>query len=229
MELHSSEINELAKALSKFQGEVGSIPKTKAAKILMKSGGTYSYSYADLAGIWDGTRKCLSKNGLSLAQLYSETDKCLQLVTLLTHESGQWLKSILNIPTQGLKIQEIGSSMTYNRRYAHAAILGLATDDDDDGAAANDKPVERSSKQETPKQPEIELIGPDGAEGLESMIDPENEGEPRTTVLQYFYNADKIPFQNCFDHIQKRRWNAVVKTLNKLKDMKKAQADEVPF
>lgn len=128
----SEQINELAKALSQMQGSVGAVFKNKTAKIPTKSGATYSYSYADLAGIWDAIRKPLSDAGLSVCQTFCDN----LLVTMLMHSSGQWIKSSLPLNCMGLKPQELGSEITYLKRYALSSILGISADEDDDGQTA---------------------------------------------------------------------------------------------
>src|ERR1700683_3164595 len=105
----SEQLNELASALSKMQGTVGVVFKNKTAKVQMKSGGTYSYTYADLAGIWDAIRKPLMDAGLSISQTFVDN----KLMTMLMHSSGQWLKSCLPLTCMGLKPQELGSEITY--------------------------------------------------------------------------------------------------------------------
>lgn len=130
----SEQINELAAALSKMQGTVGPVFKNKTAKVQMKSGGTYTYTYADLAGIWETIRKPLSDAGLSICQTFVGRE----LITILMHSSGQWIKSILPLSCMGLKPQELGSEITYFKRYALSSILGIAADEDEDGAIAQD-------------------------------------------------------------------------------------------
>src|SRR5271170_4188941 len=120
----SENINELATALSKMQGNMGPIYKNKTAKIPTKSGATYSYTYADLAGIWECIRKPLLDTGLSVTQTFNGS----LLITILMHSSGQWIKSELPLNCMGLKPQELGSEITYLRRYALTGILGLSAD-----------------------------------------------------------------------------------------------------
>ncbi len=132
-ELMSQQINEIANALSKFQGSVPFIKKGKKAKITSKTGSSFSYQYADLPEILNSIQKSLTENGLAVCQ------PCMpgQIVTLLLHSSGQWIKSIISLSTADLKTQERGGEITYYRRYALTSILGISADDDDDAEAAN--------------------------------------------------------------------------------------------
>jgi hypothetical protein len=136
MENMSQDVSKLAFALSRVQGTVGLIPKTKTASILMKSGGKYNYSYADLGDIWEAIRKPLYDNELAITQLFVEGEHKTCLQTTVLHSSGQWIKSSLELHSHE-KIQELGSEMTYLRRYGLSSILGIATDEDEDGQLAN--------------------------------------------------------------------------------------------
>ena len=58
------------------------------------------------------------------------------LVTTLAHSSGEWIRGQLTIGTDGANKgvnlnQALGSSISYMRRYALAAIVGVIQDDDD--------------------------------------------------------------------------------------------------
>lgn len=127
----SEEINELAAALSKAQGEIKNIEKTKIHPHLKSR-------YADIADGLDVIRPVLSKFNLSLAQATTVNydTGAFFLVTRLMHSSGQWIESIY--PLQTGKPMEQGSALTYARRYSAFALIGVAgTTEDDDGNAAN--------------------------------------------------------------------------------------------
>lgn len=119
-------------ALAKAQGEFPPIKRERTVQVKMKSGGTYTYSYAPLDVILDAVRPLLAKNGLSFVQLL-EGDG---LRTELRHEGGGSIGSLMPWPSVPRDPQEFGSLITYMRRYTAMAILGIATEDDDDGQAA---------------------------------------------------------------------------------------------
>ncbi len=145
MEMHSPEMNELATALSKMQGSMPPVFKNKTAKILTKSGSSYSYAYADLTGIWDCIRQSLMDVGLSICQTFSDG----MIVTILMHSSGQWIKSCLPLHcSREIRPQELGSIITYMRRYALTSILGISADEDDDCENTNHHTIKTSSKEE---------------------------------------------------------------------------------
>lgn len=144
----SPTIGKLAEALAKAQGEMKPPKATRTATVVMTAGGQYSYKYADLSDVLQSARDALSSNGLAVLQTY-ETGDPLLLVTTLCHSSGEWMRSILPVRTQKtatdksgrvyvqeMKPQDIGSSMTFMRRYALSALIGMAAEEDDDGKGA---------------------------------------------------------------------------------------------
>lgn len=137
---------ELAKALVKFQSVVPVIPKNQTAKIPMKAGGSYSYKYADLADIWEAIRKPLKECGLAVTQMLGELNGDDVIYTKIWHESGEVEEKPFRIPTNGKTPQEVGSVVTYYKRYALGAALGISTEEDDDGKAGNSVPVAKESE-----------------------------------------------------------------------------------
>jgi len=128
----SEQIDKLAEALAKAQGDFKSPAKDKTAQIKSDKG-SYSYKYADLASTFDAVRMPLAQNGLSLTQVITNTP--LQLEAVLMHASGQWISSLYPLQMGG-RPQEFGSLLTYARRYLISCLLGIAADEDDDGAGA---------------------------------------------------------------------------------------------
>ena len=150
-EMQSQTIGALAEALAKAQGSMESPAKTKRAKIESQKG-SYSYTYADLSDIIDATRKPLSENGLSVAQIISYDGAALILTTQLQHASGEWLRSTYPLPLHQ-RPQDQGSAITYARRYALCALLGIAAEDDDDGQAAQQAKPQPAKKPEPKPSP----------------------------------------------------------------------------
>jgi hypothetical protein len=83
----------------------------------------------------DVSKAILAKHALAVSQPTMVTANGLVLVTRLMHKSGEFIESSYPLPSGG-KPQEMGSALTYARRYCYCAILGIAADSDDDGAAA---------------------------------------------------------------------------------------------
>ena len=126
----SEQINEIAGALAKAQGEIKGAAKDSTNP-------HFRSKYADLASVWDACRAALSKNGLSVIQTPDTTADGVFLYTTLAHSSGQWIRSTMPVrPVQDTP-QGLGSALTYARRYSLASMVGVAPDDDDDGQAAS--------------------------------------------------------------------------------------------
>lgn len=128
MPLYQSEnITDLVKALLNVQRTVQ--PVTKDAENPF----TKSW-YASLNSVMDACRNALIENGIWLCQ-YSvpvEQPNSIGLVTKLTHaESGQWQSSLAVVPLPKADPQGMGSAITYARRYALTAMLGMVAEDDD--------------------------------------------------------------------------------------------------
>lgn len=143
----SAALNELATALAKAQAVMRHPGKNKTAKVPMKTGGSYSYNYADLSDVIDAVRIPFAENGLSFIQTPFNSDSYkVGIVTRIMHSSGQWIEGTLFMPTADGKPQTIGSAITYGRRYALAPMAGIASDDDDDGNAAQGQQADTSTR-----------------------------------------------------------------------------------
>lgn len=120
---------ELNKALVKFHAAMGGN--------IGKNSQGYNYKYADLAATLNAVRGPMAEAGLSVHQTFAPYDDHMLLITTVTHLSGEEIvsKFPLNLNweslTKGNKLQNIGSTLSYIRRYSLQAILNLATDDDD--------------------------------------------------------------------------------------------------
>ena len=68
---------------------------------------------------------------------YATLANILGLTTILMHESGEFIMETYQMKPVKNDPQGIGSSITYQRRYAISAVLGLNIDDDDDGNGAS--------------------------------------------------------------------------------------------
>lgn len=134
----SESIAALAAALSKAQADITGALKDSANPF-------FKSKYADLASCWDACRKQLAANNLAVIQTTEVGETGAILVTTLAHSSGEWMRGYLPILTKDAGPQGQGSGITYARRYALAAIVGLAQiDDDAEAAQARGKPEPKS-------------------------------------------------------------------------------------
>lgn len=128
--LHTSEsIDQITPAL---------IAAQKALKPVRKTSDAQYGKYADLHSTLESIHQALHAQDMVILQpLCCDGDEAA-VVTRLLHTSGQWIEGSVPLRTQGLKgPQEMGSLITYMRRYSAQAIMGLAAEDDD-GQAAHD-------------------------------------------------------------------------------------------
>jgi len=137
--LKSETIKELATALAKAQGQMGSAKKD-ASNPFFKS------KYADLAAVVEAVKGPFSANGLSYCQFVDTDEQGLWIETILMHSSGEWLSGRLRMPVAKQNDpQALGSAVTYGRRYGLQAAAGVPADDDDGNAATGKPGIHRPS------------------------------------------------------------------------------------
>lgn len=199
-------IDKIAAALAAAQGELTNPPKTKTANL-----GKYKYRYADLAEIIEHVRPVLAKHSLAVVQL-TVADSRNVLVTRLIHASGQYLESTYPLPTQAAA-QDMGSAITYARRYSLCAILGIAADEDDD--------VEQATKGENNREAIVrdELIEQMGRASLGNAA---ILGYTRTHDLGDGKTVDDLPVESVKRLLDD--WPAVVEACQKAREAKKPPA-----
>jgi hypothetical protein len=129
----------IAAALAAFQADMPTIAKNRTADT-----GKYRYDYADLADITHAAMPLLARQGLSFSCLpaMSYDGAGMALEGALIHTSGE--KIVGRLPIRGGTAQEIGSALTYMRRYLFGCLTGIVTEADDDGRAAS-KPAKRAA------------------------------------------------------------------------------------
>lgn len=136
----SGQVDKIFTAMAKAQGEMGHAAKTEENEF-------YGSKYADLTACFEAVRQPLFMNGLCIIQSpsaelgYEDHDEkysaSVTLNTLIGHTSGQWIVGKLSMPLSREDAHSVGSAVTYARRYALAAMLGLAQADDDGNAATS--------------------------------------------------------------------------------------------
>jgi hypothetical protein len=129
--MQSETINDLSAALAKAQAVMKSAP-------FDRTNPHFKNKYATLASVIDTIRTPLAEAGLSYTQTTELRDNGFVLVTTLRHASGQWVQSEYPLP-MGVRPQELGSALTYARRYSLSALVCIAADDDDDAEGARIK------------------------------------------------------------------------------------------
>jgi hypothetical protein len=139
----------VAEALAGFQAELPKVAKSNTADVRSDKG-SYSYRYADLAELSPLVLPVLARHGLSWSTrptLVGEPPRFVLTYTL-AHVSGDKIEGDYPLPAAGSTPQNLGSAITYARRYALCAVTGVAPgDDDDDAAAASHRTSEPTGEQ----------------------------------------------------------------------------------
>lgn len=139
--MQSETIGKLIEALAKAQADITSITKDREVSIQPREGGrAYKFKYVTLDALIEHVRKPLTDNGLWFVQTFGMDDG-LFLETTLLHSSGEWMSGRLPVPPAKSN-QDLGSTITYLKRYSLAAMLGLSSEDDDDANTADGNTIE---------------------------------------------------------------------------------------
>jgi hypothetical protein len=126
--------SELAKALTKFHAELPKVGKGSTNP-------AFKSRYADLADIVSVVLPALAKQGLAWITTPRVSDDGFVLEYELRHTSGEAVTGSWPLPDpEKAKPQEMGSAVTYAKRYCLSAVTGIAPDEDDDGNAASKGP-----------------------------------------------------------------------------------------
>jgi len=170
----SPSIAALAQALAKAQGQLEGAAK-KGLNPHFKS------KYADLSSVWEACRTPLSANGLSVLQFPSGQGATVTVTTILTHSSGEFLEGDFSMTATQHTPQGIGSCLTYARRYALAAVVGIAPEDDDGNAAS---------------EPKKATIAPQVPEGFDGWLEAlEAEAMKGVDALKVAWEDSPAPFR----------------------------------
>lgn len=141
----STEIKQISKAIVNAQPEI-------AAALKDSTNPHFRSKYADLTAVWHACKDVLKQHKLAVIQFFEpcEKDGYVLTVTRLIHESGEWVEGKLLLPYKDNNPQNVGSAITYARRYSLSAMLGIVTEEDDDANQASQqtyaKPVPKEEK-----------------------------------------------------------------------------------
>ncbi len=136
MHRSSESIGALASALAKAQGELTNPEKSLMATIRspFPREGDRTFRYASLASGLDIVRKTLGHHEIAIAQstAIDQASGQIQLTTLLAHASGEWISSDWPVcpVSETATPHRMGAALSYARRYALFALVGIAGEDD---------------------------------------------------------------------------------------------------
>jgi hypothetical protein len=151
-------------ALSAFHQTVGTIEKAARAQ--------YG-QFADLSTVLSAITPALATNGLALVQTFDIDGDVDVLVTTLYHTSGESIMSrarLVRVEGSGGRQNPLhlwGGSVTYQRRYAALALVGLAAGMEDDDGDIADLPRKVQVKKAPPRQDDVKVT-PKKLEGWDS-------------------------------------------------------------
>lgn len=178
----SEKVDQVAAALSEAQGRFEAVDKS-AANPFFKS------SYAPLPDVVKAAAPILSELGLSVWQGPDHDPAGDLLWTVVLHKSGQYIGSAMRMRPVKNDPQAQGSAITYGRRYAYMAALGLVADEDDDGNTASgrgsvSKPQQRQQPRQAPKPPTKATEAASEAPSAPSDTDDDSGPITETTITQ---------------------------------------------
>lgn len=162
----------------------------------------FKSKYADLESTWDACRAQLGGNGFAVVQTPFSEGENIGVVTVLGHTSGAWVKGRLAVKPMKFDAQGAGSAITYLRRYALAAMVGVSPTDDD-GNAAVGQSVAAQSNDNTP-------ISAEQKEQLVNLI--RETGADTAKLLSYVFPRSNI---KALDDVPAWRFPDVLNALEK--------------
>jgi hypothetical protein len=142
---HSEQINEIAAALAKAQGEMKN-PHAEAVNAFQK------YSYAKASDFLNTIREPLTRNNISFTIDVEPTESSKIMVLMLSHASGQWMKFSMPLQTdletgKGMSNDQTwGSHLTYRKKSLLSLVFGIHGDEDDDGAVQPESKAKKYEK-----------------------------------------------------------------------------------
>ena len=147
----------------------------------MRNGGTFKYTYSDLAGVLDSVREPLGSVGVAVVQIPLMKDRTVTVVTLLLHSSGEWIGSRLSAPAEDegrMTPVRRSAPSSYLRRYALTAMTGAASEDNDGasdagGNGAAKSPLDTSAGRAIRQKADAALhrLSPDQAAAVNAALE----------------------------------------------------------
>lgn len=146
----SPEIDKIGDALAAAQLELQNPDKNRKVQIngRARGGGVarYEFEYATIDEVLNTVRPVLAKHKIAYTQVPTETETGTVLITRLIH-AGQWIESCVRLG-QLESMQGLGSAITYLKRYALCAMVGVAAEDDDDANITDGNKMARNGEQD---------------------------------------------------------------------------------
>lgn len=196
----STETAKIDAVLSKAQGEFDNPERNREVKVRTKDGGSYSFVYATFDAIIAMARPILAKHGINVVQGVStsrDTDHLVTVTTRVSH-AGEFYETEVSARC-GTSPQEIGSTITYLKRYSYCSMLGIAAEEDDDGNAGSGHEATATPRKQLPacpacgKQTSVIVGKPEFGGGLVCFSKKEGCGHTWATPEHPARNKDGTP------------------------------------
>ncbi|MCA1532201.1 ERF family protein [Bradyrhizobium sp. NBAIM03] len=225
----SEHIGAIAAALARAQAELTNPEKTLTAQIRSPflRDDDRTFRYASLASGLDIVRKTLSQQEIATIQTtrVEETSGHIHLTTLLAHSSGEWISS--DWPVCAARDIEaphrMGAALTYARRYALFALVGIAGEDDLDAPDAAAGPPAPPTLKASPGKGALNrapVLRPGESAALREQLLRQLEALPASTDL-LGWAMTSLPLKNSLQEPDARRVEAAYQA--KLEDAAQAQ------
>lgn len=206
----SEQLGDICAALVNFQAELAPVAKDATNPHLKNR-------YASLDAIWEAIRPLLAKHGLAIIQgPTSDPERhggAIGMTTRIVHQSGQWIEASVTIPIgevgKGRNLaQEIGSTITYLRRYCLSAALGVVADEDDDSGTPPAPAKRPPARKPAAKKP----AGGNGAQAAVTVTEEELFGpQPARDDKKAYWDSIGPIERACY-----RSWDNVLGSLGDL-------------
>ena len=189
----SDEISEISEALVEAQSEMENPPKNATA-----SAGKFSYDYTTLDELIEDCQSVLNEHGVTVIQGGKTIDGIPHITTRLLHESGQWIESTAQVMTETRDPQDYGKGITYSRRYSLSAMLGIASEEDDDAAhTGSSKPSGGGQKPMADNEGSITENQRKAIHGKASgKICPKKELDGKSEIISYIKSSSDVDSLN---------------------------------
>lgn len=164
-------------AMAKAQAAFRAVNKTRTVHVKSDKG-SYTFDYAPLDEVFDATMPALNANGFAVFQPLSANGEGVTLRLLITHSDGAELECSSTMARVG-RMQEMGSQVTYMRRYMYQSAVGVVAEEDDDGHAGDGNQRQIAPRQaQAPRQESPRKTPPPlPAEAKNGAVRPNSEAK----------------------------------------------------
>lgn len=181
----------LFEALAKVQSEM------KPA-VLDKQNPHYNSWYASLSSCREACQEPMGKHNVAYTQPVFWFDGHYYIRTMIVHGS-EWLASTLKLTLSKQDMQGLGSAITYAKRYALSATIGIVDTDDDDGnEAVNIVKVPPKHRQEPPR------VAPPQQTKFSPAPKPTTVESPKPVQANLLGDSTASPLDNLIDTVEQR-------------------------